>query len=102
MVVTGAGNFCNTNITASGGSGGTIYFEGTTSNGNSPATPSTSETITSTGTYYFRAHPRAVAGTEGSAVVTIDVAPTQPMLLPELRHHVLAHRKPIVLPMLPE
>ncbi|MEZ4916564.1 MAG: hypothetical protein R2836_06215 [Chitinophagales bacterium] len=69
--VSGGGTFCgNTTITASGGSGGTIYFQGTTSNGTSTATASTSENITSSGTYYFRSRrARGCWGTEGSVNV---------------------------------
>ncbi len=63
-------------ITASGGSGGTIYFQGTTSGGTSTATASTSETITASGTYYFRSQAAGGCwGDEGSAVVTINTPP---------------------------
>jgi hypothetical protein len=74
VTAAGAGTFCNnTTITASGGSGGTIFFQGTTSGGTSTATPSTSEVITSSGTYYFRARTAAGCwGTEGSVTVTIN------------------------------
>src|SRR6185436_12116467 len=55
VTVSGAGAFCgSTTITASGGTGGTIYFQGTTSGGTSTATPSSSEIISTSGTYYFR------------------------------------------------
>lgn len=74
VTASGAGTFCNsTTITASGGSGGTIYFQGTTSGGTSTATPSTSEVVTSSGTYYFRARTAAGCwGTESSVAVTIN------------------------------
>lgn len=74
----GGGTFCNsTIITAGGGSGGTIYFQGTTSNGTSLATPSTSQTVTSSGTYYFRSRNASGCwGTQGSVTVTILATPT--------------------------
>ncbi len=78
VTVSGAGAFCgSTTITASGGAGGTIYFQGTTSGGTSTATPSTSEVITTSGTYYFRAQtPLGCWGTQGSAAVTINAIPS--------------------------
>ena len=74
VTVSGAGTFCsNTTITANNGGDGTIYFQGTTSGGTSTAIPSTSESITSSGTYYFRALSTAGCwGPEGSAVVVIQ------------------------------
>lgn len=74
VTASGAGTFCNsTTITASGGTGGTIYFQGTTSGGISTATPSTSEVVTASGTYYFRARTAAGCwGTESSVAVTIN------------------------------
>ena len=76
--VAGAGTFCtNRTITASGGTGGTIYFQGTTSGGTSTATASTSQVVTSSGTYYFRAkNASGCWGTEGSVVVVIKAVPT--------------------------
>lgn len=76
--VSGAGAFCgSTTITASGGSGGTIYFQGTTSGGTSTATPSTSEIITTSGTYYFRSLSASGCwSTEGSATVVVNALPT--------------------------
>jgi len=77
-VVSGAGTFCgSTTITASNGGSGTMYFQGTTSNGTSTATPSSSQLVTTSGTYYFRAQwVGGCWGTQGSAVVTINTAPT--------------------------
>ena len=71
--VSGAGTFCgSTTITASGGTGGTIYFQGTTSGGTSTTTASSSETITTSGTYYFRSRSASGCwGPQGSVVVTI-------------------------------
>ena len=78
VTVSGGGTFCgSTTLTASGGTGGTIYFQGTTSNGTSTSNPGTSQIITSTGTYYFRAmSPQGCWGTQGSATVTIIPNPT--------------------------
>ncbi len=72
VTVTGAGTFClSKSIVASGGSGGTIYWQGTTNGGSSGATPSASQTVSSTGTYYFRAYNACGWGTQGSAAVVI-------------------------------
>ncbi|HML57818.1 MAG TPA: immunoglobulin domain-containing protein, partial [Ferruginibacter sp.] len=72
--VSGGGTFCNsTTITASGGTGGTMYFQGTDPNGVSITTPATSQVVTESGTYYFRS--RSAAGcwsVAGSATVTIN------------------------------
>ncbi|MFN3849378.1 MAG: M4 family metallopeptidase [Spirosomataceae bacterium] len=74
--VSGGGTFCNsTTITASGASGATIYFQGTNSNGTSMTNPGTSQTITSSGTYYFRAINGCGWGTVGSVTVTIVPMP---------------------------
>lgn len=75
--VSGGGTFCNsTTLNTSGGSGGTVYFQGTTSNGTSTTTPATSQAITASGTYYFRARTAAGCwGNEGSATVTINNSP---------------------------
>lgn len=77
VTVSGAGTFCNaTTLNASGGTGGTVYFQGTTSNGTSTAIPATSQSITGSGTYYFRAQTAAGCwGNEGSATVTINNSP---------------------------
>ncbi len=74
--VSGAGSFCeSTTITATGGTGGTIYFQGTTSNGTSIAQPINTATITTSGTYYFRAYNECGWGTQGSVAVTINPLP---------------------------
>ena len=76
--VSGGGTFCNSRvITASGGTGGTIYFQGTTSGGTSTATASTSQTVTTSGTYYFRSRNNTTGcwGAEGSTTVTINTTP---------------------------
>ncbi len=77
VTVAGGGGFCgSTTLTASGGVGGSIYYQGTTSNGTSTATLSSSEVVSATGTYYFRARSSGGCwGTQGSANVTIDALP---------------------------
>ncbi len=78
VTVTGAGTFCgSTTISATGGTGGTIYYQGATSGGTSTTTPSSSQSISASGTYYFRAQTSAGCwGTEGSTTVTINPLPT--------------------------
>jgi large repetitive protein len=79
VTVNGGGTFCNSaTLTASGGSGGTIYWQGTSNNGTSTSTPSTIQTVTSSGTYYYRAYNTCGWGTQGSATVTINTVPAQP------------------------
>ncbi len=84
MVVTvmGGGTFCNNNITltASGGSGGIIYWQNNISGGTSTATQSTSRTVNTPGTYYFRAHNYCGWGPQGSTTVTINNTPSAPIL----------------------
>jgi len=73
VIVSGGGTFCgSTTITADNGGDGTIYFQGTTSGGTSMADPSTSQLITVSGTYYFRAFAGGLWGNEGSATVVIN------------------------------
>lgn len=79
--VTGAGTFCdNATINASLAGPGTIFYQGVVYNGTSIATPSTSQVITTPGTftYYFRARSAAgnCWGPQGSARVTINTTPT--------------------------
>ncbi len=74
--VSGGGTFCGSStITASGGAGGTIYYEGITSNGVSIVTPSSSQVIAASGTYYFRSYNGTCWGVQGSAAVTINAVP---------------------------
>ncbi len=84
VTVTGAGTFCGTKtITAANGNDGTIYFQGTASGGTSTATASASQVITVSGTYYFRARSAAGCwGTEGSAAVVINPAPSAVTISP--------------------
>ncbi|MEI6750201.1 MAG: Ig-like domain repeat protein, partial [Bacteroidota bacterium] len=78
VTVSNVGTNCNsTTLNASNGGDGTIYYQGTTSGGTSTATPSASEVVSTSGTYYFRAQSSAGCwGTEGSAVVTIGTPVT--------------------------
>ena len=77
VTVSGAGSFCgNTTITASGGAGGTIYWQNTTSGGTSTASTTNPQTISSSGTYYFRSYSGSCWGVEGSAAVTINPLPS--------------------------
>ncbi len=75
--VSGGGEFCGSAvITATGGENGTIYFQGTTSGGTSTANPSTQETVTVSGTYYFRARSaEGCWGPEGSVTVIVNTIP---------------------------
>ena len=77
VTVAGGGTYCdNATILASNGNDGTIYFQGTTSGGTATAAPSVSQSITSSGTYYFRAQSAAGCwGQEGSTAVTINALP---------------------------
>lgn len=77
--VSGGGTQCGGTmlLTATGGTGGTIYWQNTTNNGTSSATVSSSQTVSASGTYYFRARSAdGCWGTQGSAVVTINAVPT--------------------------
>ncbi|HRP17945.1 MAG TPA: immunoglobulin domain-containing protein, partial [Ginsengibacter sp.] len=60
-----------TTLTATGGSGGTIYFQGTTQGGTSTADSRTTVSVNTSGTYYFRSlNPSGCWGDEGSITVT--------------------------------
>lgn len=55
LTISGGGTVCaSTTLNVTNSGTGTVYFQGTTSGGTSTATPSTSEVITASGTYYFR------------------------------------------------
>src|SRR5690554_1235553 len=68
----------STTIIASGGSCGTIYYQGTTNNGTSTGNSSTTQTINSPGTYYFRAYNSAddCWGDQTSITITQKPSPT--------------------------
>ena len=69
----GGSTICeNATLSASGGSGGTIYWQGTNSSGTATNTGSgsTSPAITATGTYYARAVNGSCWGNEGSVAIT--------------------------------
>lgn len=82
VTVTGGGSICSgssTTLAASNGSSGTIYWQNTTSGGTSTATASTSQSVNSTGTYYFRAQSsQGCWGNQGSATVTVNQASVAP------------------------
>jgi PKD repeat protein/C1A family cysteine protease len=79
VTVSGGGTQCggSMTLTATGGTGGTIYWQNTTNNGTSTATASSSQSISTSGTYYYRAYcAPSCWGTQGSATVTINTVPT--------------------------
>ena len=78
VTVSGGGTYCggSATLTATGGTGGTIYWQNTTSNGTSVATPSSSQTVSSTGMYYFRARTtEGCWGNQDSEFVVINSIP---------------------------
>ncbi len=77
VTITGSGIHCGSTIlTASGGNGGTIYWQGTNPNGTATTSPSTMQTIEASGTYYFRALSQSGCwGPPTSAFVTILALP---------------------------
>ena len=80
VTVSGAGTFCNSaTLTASGGTGGTIYWQNTTNGGTSTASPSSSQTVTTSGTYYFNSYNSGCWGPQGSATVVINAGPAAPV-----------------------
>ena len=80
VTVAGGGSQCGgtMTLTASGGTGGTIYWQGTTTNGTSTATPSTSQVVSTYGTYYFRAYNNGCWGPQGSVLAGINAIPPNP------------------------
>ncbi|RYZ44510.1 MAG: hypothetical protein EOP49_26925, partial [Sphingobacteriales bacterium] len=73
---TGSIPYCGSvTINATGGLGGTIYYQGTVNNGTSITTASTSQVIASSGTYYFRSYNNCNWGPQGSVTVTINPIP---------------------------
>ena len=79
VTVTGGGSYCDaTTLSASGGSGGTIYWQGTNDGGQQDVvnSGSTSPSYTSSGTYYANAVSASGCwGTQGSAAITINTTP---------------------------
>ena len=80
VTVSGGGAICGTSVTlsATGGTGGLIYWENTTSGGTSTATQSSSQSVSATGTYYFNSYVSSGAGcwgTQGSTTVSSITAP---------------------------
>ncbi|MGP8217691.1 MAG: fibronectin type III domain-containing protein [Bacteroidia bacterium] len=76
VTVSTAGTYCtNTSLVATGGAGGTIYWENTTSNGTSTVLGGTPQTVSATGTYYYGSD-NAGCWTYGNAAVTINTAVT--------------------------
>lgn len=77
IVVNSSGTYCvSTTLTASNALDSTIYWQGTTSNGTSTSTPSSSQLVAASGTYYFRGKSAAGCWSpQGSAVVTINNIP---------------------------
>lgn len=82
VTVSGGGTYCGSALlTASGGTGGTIYFQGTTSGGTSISTPAGSQSVSASGTYYFRARSaQGCWGQEGSTTVIINPSPSTPVI----------------------
>ena len=77
VTVSGWGTFCgNTTLTTTGGTGGVMYYQGTTTGGTSFATPATTFNVSSSGNYYFRANNVCGWSGEGSGNVTINPIPT--------------------------
>ncbi|HOZ30773.1 MAG TPA: PKD domain-containing protein, partial [Bacteroidales bacterium] len=74
----GGGSQCggSMTLTADNSGDGTIYWQNTNTSGVSTANPSTSETVSTSGTYYFRAYSTDDCwGDEGSASVSIFEIP---------------------------
>jgi len=62
----------STNVTASGGTYGTMYWQGTTASGRSTATASSSQSVSTSGTYYFASNNNG-CWTDPSSGSTITV-----------------------------
>lgn len=76
--VSGGGTFCGSaTISATGGSGETVYYQGTTSNGTSTTSGGSPQTVTASGTYYFRSqNANGCWGPQSSVTVTIATPPS--------------------------
>jgi len=80
VTVASSGTYCGSTVltASSAGTGSTIYFQGPTSGNTSTGAPSFVETVTTSGTYYFRARTNDALGCwgpEGSATVIINPLP---------------------------
>ena len=77
VVVDSSGTYCeSTALSATGGTGGTIYWESTLATGTYTQQPSSFQIITSSGTYYFRARTALGCwGASSGAIVVINTPP---------------------------
>jgi hypothetical protein len=73
-----ATNICSgssTNVTASGGTYGTMYWQGTTASGRSTATASSSQSVSIAGTYYFTSNNNGCwTDPSGGSTITVRAA----------------------------
>ncbi len=78
-VTPASGSFCN-NVTlnATGGTGGTIYWQNTTTSGTNTSSISSSQSVTSSNTYFFRAFNGTCWGPQGSSTITVNSSPAAP------------------------
>ncbi len=77
VTVTGGGAFCGSALlTASNDGSGTIFFEGTTPNNTVTTSLTSTQTVTASGTYFFRAKAGPCWSPEGSVTVTIQIVPS--------------------------
>lgn len=89
VMVTGGGTYCGSPVilNATGGTGGLIYCQNTTSNGVSTTNQTYSYNVSASGTYYFRAKsPEGCWSNEGNAVVVINNPPSN-LQVSNLTHH---------------
>ena len=77
VTVSGPAQFCgSTTLTASNGGDGTIFFQGSVSGGTSTILGGSSQVVTTSGTYYFRAFNGSCWGQEGSITVALTSSPS--------------------------
>jgi hypothetical protein len=73
--IAASSSFCeggSTTITGGGGANGTLYWQGTTSNGTSTSTNVNPQSVSSAGSYYWRANNNGCWGNQGVATVTVN------------------------------